>query len=123
MANFGMKITLFPFFRMKIKFVLAVFVWALMVFGQHSFAQEMIDGVYHISSVEDLKSFAERVNNGENTANAILTCDLDLDNKPHTPIGSNESPYMGHFDVIAPVGVRTFACYIKIAYFCLSFLA
>lgn len=93
-----MKITLFPFFRMKIKFVLAVFVWALMVFGQHSFAQEMIDGVYHISSVEDLKSFTERVNNGENTANAILTCDLDLDNKPHTPIGSNESPYMGHFD-------------------------
>ena len=98
MANFGMKITLFTFFRMKIKFVLAVFVWALMVFGQHSFAQEMIDGVYHISSVEDLKSFTERVNNGENTANAILTCDLDLDNKPHTPIGSNESPYMGHFD-------------------------
>lgn len=83
---------------MKKRFSLSVFVWAMMLFCQHAFAQELIDGTYHIKSVEDLKAFATKVNNGENTANALLTCDLDLNNIPHTPIGTNESPYMGHFD-------------------------
>ena len=77
---------------------MSVFVWAMMLFCQHAFAQELIDGTYHIKSVDDLKAFATKVNNGENTANAILACDLDLNNIPHTPIGTNESPYMGHFD-------------------------
>ena len=83
---------------MKKRFSLSVFVWAMMLFCQHSFAQELIDGTYHIKSVDDLKAFATKVNNGESTANAILACDLDLNNIPHTPIGTNESPYMGHFD-------------------------
>lgn len=77
-----------------------LYLWAVAIqlSGQHLCAQECIDGVYHIRSVEDLTAFAERVNNGENTANALLTCDLDLTDVDHTPIGTNESPYMGHFD-------------------------
>ncbi len=61
-------------------------------------AQELVDGTYHIRSVEDLLAFAERVNKGENTAHALLTCDLDLTGVDYTPIGTNDSPYMGHFD-------------------------
>ncbi len=69
------------------------------LFWAHSLsAQELIDGTYHIRSVEDLLAFAERVNKGENTAGALLTCDLDLTDVDYTPIGTNDCPYMGHFD-------------------------
>ncbi len=38
------------------------------------------DGVYQIATAEELWDFAEKVNDGETTANAILTANIDLNN-------------------------------------------
>ena len=60
---------------------------------------EQVDGVYQIGSAEELREFAELVNDdGETTANAILTDDIDLNNQLWTPIGNEEHLYTGTFD-------------------------
>ena len=65
------------------------------------------DGKYYISTAEQLKEFAEKVNGGETTANAILTADIDLssvcgealdDGTSWIPIGSISNKYTGTFD-------------------------
>ncbi len=67
------------------------------------------DGFYMIGSADDLVEFGRLVNSGENTANAVLTADIDmggklLDGAPDpesplfTPIGSTSVPYKGIFD-------------------------
>ena len=68
------------------------------------------DGVYYISSADELREFAERVNDdGETTASAVLTDDIDLssvcgpaldDGSPvsWTPIGNSINQYSGNFD-------------------------
>ena len=54
---------------------------------------------YTISTAEQLYAFAEAVNTGNTTANAILTADIDLGNKAWTPIGKDDSHiYNGTFD-------------------------
>ncbi len=54
---------------------------------------------YTISTAEQLYAFAEAVNTGNTTANAILTADIDLGNKAWTPIGKeNAYIYNGTFD-------------------------
>lgn len=56
-------------------------------------------GVYEISNATELEEFAAIVNAGENTANAVLTADIDMDGVTHTPIGnSKEVAYKGTFD-------------------------
>ncbi len=56
------------------------------------------DGVYQIATAEELWDFAEKVNDGETTANAILTANIDLNNQPWTPIGSDSHLYTGTFN-------------------------
>lgn len=57
------------------------------------------DGCYHIYSVEDLQAFADYVNNGNYTTNAILYTCLNLSSIDNwTPIGTSNSAYTGIFD-------------------------
>ena len=73
------------------------------------------DGVYQIGSADELREFAERVNDdGETTASAVLTADIVLNEKIEvdengtvtnqedlsewTPIGNSSSRYTGTFD-------------------------
>ena len=57
------------------------------------------EGVYEISNAAELEEFAAIVNGGENTANAVLTADIDMDNVTHTPIGNSKAvAYKGTFD-------------------------
>lgn len=49
---------------------------------------ELINGAYQIESAEDLVWFAEKVNGGDRTANAVLNSDIDLENQNWTPIGN-----------------------------------
>lgn len=39
---------------------------------------ELINGAYQIESAEDLVWFAEKVNGGDRTANAVLNSDIEL---------------------------------------------
>ncbi|MBQ6999757.1 MAG: leucine-rich repeat protein [Oscillospiraceae bacterium] len=74
--------------------------------GGYEEAVQNADGYYVIDNAGKLFWFAELVNGGNNTINAVLTADIDLENRPWTPIGTqNESvspnvkmPYMGVFD-------------------------
>ena len=71
---------------------------------------EQVDGVYQIGSADELREFAELVNNkGETTADAVLTANIDLssvcgpaldDGSPvsWTPIGNSINQYSGNFD-------------------------
>ncbi|MBQ4641673.1 MAG: hypothetical protein IJB47_03570, partial [Oscillospiraceae bacterium] len=74
--------------------------------GEYEEAVQNADGYYVIDNAGKLFWFAELVNGGNNTINAVLTADIDLENRNWTPIGTqNESvspnvkvPYMGVFD-------------------------
>ena len=75
---------------------------------------KQVDGVYQIGSADELRKFAELVNGGKTTANAVLTADIDLnpdmkideDGKVTNgselaqwiPIGTNSSRYSGNFN-------------------------
>ena len=52
---------------------------------------------YDIASVEDLKDFADMVNNGKTSISATLTADIDFTKFPNVMIGS-KSYYKGEFD-------------------------
>ena len=56
---------------------------------------------YQIRTADDLFDFAEKVNNGYLYINAILMNDIDLENRPWTPIGTTgeeNNNFRGHFD-------------------------
>jgi hypothetical protein len=53
---------------------------------------------YEISDAQDLIDFADAVNGGETTANAVLTKDIDLAGVDWTPIGNASVAYEGTFD-------------------------
>ena len=56
---------------------------------------------YRIATAEELGLFRDTVNGGgqaQNTACAVLTADIDLQNQLWTPIGSSQNPYGGIFD-------------------------
>ena len=58
-----------------------------------------VGGVYQIGTAEELAWFAAKVNDGTAAAaNAVLTADIDLNNKEWTPIGSMTNKYSGTFD-------------------------
>ncbi|MCR5434397.1 MAG: hypothetical protein K6F20_08400 [Bacteroidaceae bacterium] len=61
---------------------------------------ELVDGYYLISSAEQLQWFSAKVNNGDLTANAKLTEDIDLGALPDAfkPIGNSSNRYAGIFD-------------------------
>ncbi|MBE6811512.1 MAG: hypothetical protein E7523_01385 [Ruminococcaceae bacterium] len=59
------------------------------------------DGYYQIDNAGKLFWFANYVNTVDRTANAVLTADIDLENRPWTPIGStgeNSNNFRGIFD-------------------------
>ena len=58
------------------------------------------DGKYYISSAEELEKFADKVNNqGQTSANAVLTADINLSDRPWYPIGnSSNNQYTGTFN-------------------------
>ena len=57
------------------------------------------DGVYQIGTAEELAWFAAKVNDGTAAAaNAVLTADIDLNNKEWTPIGNVPNRYVGSFN-------------------------
>ena len=57
---------------------------------------------YRIATAEELGLFRDTVNGdggrGQNTACAVLTADIDLQNQLWTPIGNGQYPYGGIFD-------------------------
>ena len=58
------------------------------------------DNYYEISNAGQLFWFANYINTVDRTANAVLTADIDLENKPWTPIGAmgEENSFRGVFD-------------------------
>ena len=67
---------------------------AACLFGIASWAQDVIS----IGTAEELATFAERVNSGENGVNAKLTADIDFTMYPETEIGLPKLSYEGTFD-------------------------
>ena len=58
-------------------------------------------GYYAISNAGQLFWYANYINTVDRTANAVLTADIDLENRPWTPIGStgeNSNNFRGIFD-------------------------
>lgn len=57
-------------------------------------------GVYQISTAEDLYWFAQYVNEGNTSANAVLTQNISASSMTEewTPIGTESNPYAGTFD-------------------------
>lgn len=56
------------------------------------------DGVYEIGNGGQLFWFAAQVNGGNTSACAILTADIDLENRAWTPIGTQEKPFNGQLN-------------------------
>ncbi len=62
---------------------------------------ELKDGYYQIENGGQLFWYANYINTVDRTANAVLTADIDLENRPWTPIGStgeNNNNFRGIFD-------------------------
>lgn len=62
---------------------------------------ELKDGYYQIENAGHLYWFANYINTVDRTANAVLVNDIDLENRPWTPIGSTgetSNNFRGHFD-------------------------
>lgn len=53
---------------------------------------------YQITSADELKWFAEQVNDGQNNICGKLMNDIDLNRVPWTPIGNVTTPFLGIFD-------------------------
>lgn len=77
--------------------------WSADVAAPSSDAQ----GVYQISSAQELAWFAQEVNSGNNEINAVLTADIDLAGKSWIPIGYTENDYQSSMDsVLSTLGYR-----------------
>ena len=62
---------------------------------------ELKDGYYQIKNGGNLFWYANYINTVDRTANAVLVADIDLENRPWTPIGStgeNSNNFRGIFD-------------------------
>ena len=76
-----------------------LFTLLLAVAVQPSWALIQENGVYKISTAQDLVDFATLVNGGTGNANAVLTTDIDMTGiTSWTPIGQDGKDYKGHFD-------------------------
>ena len=62
---------------------------------------ELKDGYYQIANAGQLFWFAKYINTVDRTASAVLTDDIDLENRPWSPIGftsEKSNNFRGHFD-------------------------
>ena len=70
--------------------------------GEYEPAQLNWDDYYEIKNAGNLFWFAQQVNDSSDPDNselcAVLMADIDLENRPWTPIGNEGMPYKGHFD-------------------------
>ena len=69
--------------------------------GTYQSATLNADGYYEIFNAGQLFWFANYINTVDRTASAVLTADIDLENRPWTPIGStgeNSNNFRGVFD-------------------------
>ena len=72
--------------------------WIDKKLGYGEIPDTLQDMDFVISTPEDLMEFAERVNDGHSTLNAVVTTDLDFLDYTISPIGTQLNPYMGCFD-------------------------
>lgn len=56
------------------------------------------EGYYELYSYNDLKWFADYVNSGNNSANAVIMDTIKFPETQWTPIGSESKPYTGNFN-------------------------
>ena len=56
------------------------------------------DGYYLLLTVEDMRWFADHVNNGHASVNGRLMADIDLSGVTWTPIGTSSAHFQGQFD-------------------------
>ena len=61
-------------------------------------ALDQKDGVYQISTAQDLEDFSNLVASGNGSLSAVLTTDIDMSGVNHQPIGTVGSPFKGTFD-------------------------
>ena len=61
---------------------------------------EIIDGVYHIATANELVTFAKWVNEGLSNVSAVLDADIDMTGfeTRFMPIGTDFYPFSGHFN-------------------------
>ena len=59
---------------------------------------QLVDGFYQIGSVEQMKWFIARVNQGDNTINGQLTADIDMTGVEHEAIGNGDNHFKGILD-------------------------
>ena len=67
----------------------------------NGYPAELVNGYYEIYNADNLFWFAEYVNTIDRTASAKLMNDIDLENRPWTPIGTTGESchnFRGHFD-------------------------
>ena len=81
---------------MKKILIIAMLIFAI---GNSAFAiTPNENGIYEIANASQLEEFAAIVNSGQNTTNAVLTSNIDMNGVTHTPIGkSSNVPYKGVF--------------------------
>jgi len=82
----------------KMKKLLLFLTLAFLTGGSNLWALDQVDGVYQIGTAQDLIDFAALVNDGSTTAQAVLTADIDMTDKPYTPIGNSTHAFCGTFD-------------------------
>ncbi len=70
----------------------------IMLGGSSAWALSKVDGVYQIGTADELIEFAGIVNDGELTAKAVLTADINMTGKSWTPIGGEGHVFNGEFD-------------------------
>ena len=81
--------------------VLLSLMMILVMFPANAFAMDgegTTADPYIIATADDLYEFAIKVNEGDNTACAVLTADITLIDTNWTPIGNDSNQYKGTFD-------------------------
>ena len=81
--------------------VLLSLMMILVMFPANAFAMDgegTKENPYEIATADDLYEFAIKVNEGDNTACAVLTADITLFDTNWTPIGNDSNQYKGTFD-------------------------
>ena len=67
--------------------------------GETTKEPAQVDGVYQIGTAEELAWLADQVNIHYNTnIKAVLTDDIDINNREWVPMGDDNQPYRGTFD-------------------------
>ncbi|MBQ8046421.1 MAG: hypothetical protein IJ196_00645 [Prevotella sp.] len=83
---------------MKRNLLVALLTIAFGWMSSNAWAISEKDGIYQIDNADDLIAFSTLVVDGNTSANAVLTADIDLAGKLFFPIGMEGFAYVGNFD-------------------------